>query len=157
MNNRQKIAFMLAMSWCFASTRALADTTGAIAKPATRPPAAEYYTTNEAAGLLIRVNIWGEVQKPGVHFVPASASIADSVSAAGGPLPTAIFPEVYLHRGGTEREIDILRAGRGMNVMADDTIVVQRSFKTELPLLYSTISAVISIAAFYLVMSRNKD
>ena len=39
--------------------------------------------------LLVNVNLWGHVQRPGIYSVPSSYTLIDLISSAGGPLKTA--------------------------------------------------------------------
>lgn len=47
-------------------------------------------------GYTIKIQIWGEVGNPGVHFVPVDASLLDVLSMAGGPLDNAALSRVRL-------------------------------------------------------------
>ncbi len=52
--------------------------------------------------LLITVNLWGHVLKPGIYSVPSSFGIIDLLSSAGGPLKTARLNDVRLIRKNQE-------------------------------------------------------
>ena len=52
--------------------------------------------------LLITVNLWGHVQKPGIYSIPSSFGIIDLLSSAGGPLSTARLNDVRIIRKNQE-------------------------------------------------------
>jgi hypothetical protein len=52
--------------------------------------------------LLINLNLWGHVQKPGIYSVPSSFGIIDLLSSAGGPLKTARLNDVRIIRKNQE-------------------------------------------------------
>jgi protein involved in polysaccharide export with SLBB domain len=48
--------------------------------------------------LLITVNLWGHVQRPGIYSIPNTYGLIDLISSAGGPLKTARLSEVRIIR-----------------------------------------------------------
>jgi len=52
--------------------------------------------------LLITVNLWGHVQKPGIYSIPSAFGIIDLLSSAGGPLGTARLNDVRIIRKNQE-------------------------------------------------------
>ena len=48
--------------------------------------------------LLIPVNLWGHVQRPGVYSIPSSYGLIDLLSAAGGPLKSARLSDIRVIR-----------------------------------------------------------
>ena len=52
--------------------------------------------------LLITVNLWGHIQKPGIYNIPSSFGIIDLLSSAGGPLKTARLNDVRIIRKNQE-------------------------------------------------------
>lgn len=52
--------------------------------------------------LLITVNLWGHVQKPGIYSIPSSFGLVDLLSSAGGPLGTARLNDVRIIRKNQE-------------------------------------------------------
>ncbi len=63
-------------------------------------PAQYILGTNDV--LLINVNLWGHVQKPGIYSIPSSYGIVDLLSSAGGPLNTARLNDVRIIRKNQE-------------------------------------------------------
>lgn len=114
----------------------------------------EYYSTIPDAKLLIPVHVWGEIKEPGLHFVPLGSSISEAISSSGGPLTTASMPEVELRRKNDVKDVNIFRAGFNEKVVANDTIVVQRSMKADLPLYFGGISILISLASLVVLLTK---
>jgi hypothetical protein len=52
--------------------------------------------------LLITVNLWGHVQKPGIYSIPSSFGLIDLLSSAGGPLKTARLNDLRVIRKNQE-------------------------------------------------------
>lgn len=52
--------------------------------------------------LLISVNLWGHIQRPGIYSIPSSFGIIDLLSSAGGPLGTARLNDVRIIRKNQE-------------------------------------------------------
>ena len=48
--------------------------------------------------LLVTINLWGHVQRPGIYSVPSSYTLIDLISSAGGPLKTARLNDVRIVR-----------------------------------------------------------
>lgn len=48
--------------------------------------------------LLITVNLWGHVQRPGIYSIPSSFGLIDLLSSAGGPLKSARLNDVRVIR-----------------------------------------------------------
>ncbi|HID38126.1 MAG TPA: hypothetical protein EYP36_01250 [Calditrichaeota bacterium] len=52
--------------------------------------------------LLVNVNLWGHVQRPGIYSVPSSYTLIDLISSAGGPLKTARLDDIRIVRKNQE-------------------------------------------------------
>lgn len=52
--------------------------------------------------LLVNVNLWGHVQRPGIYSVPSAYTLIDLISSAGGPLKTARLNDVRVVRKNQE-------------------------------------------------------
>ncbi|MEJ2048543.1 MAG: SLBB domain-containing protein [Calditrichota bacterium] len=52
--------------------------------------------------LLITINLWGHVQRPGIYSIPSSFGLIDLLSSAGGPLTTARLNDVKIIRKNQE-------------------------------------------------------
>lgn len=115
---------------------------------------AQYFTTIPSQRVLTSVNVFGDVYQPGAHFVPVNATLLDVVAQAGGPTGTASIPYIELIRGGASSRVDLYADGIRMHVQAQDTIIIARSVKSELPLYFSAISTVVSVMTLYFVTRK---
>jgi protein involved in polysaccharide export with SLBB domain len=86
--------------------------------------------------LLVNVNLWGHVQRPGIYSVPSSYSLIDLISSAGGPLSTARLNDVRIVRKDQEvLKIDVekfLKTGDNTLLpilQPGDTIIVAGSIQ----------------------------
>ncbi len=52
--------------------------------------------------LLVNVNLWGHVQRPGIYSIPSSYTLIDLMSSADGPLKTARLNDVRIVRKNQE-------------------------------------------------------
>jgi len=59
---------------------------------------AVYYSPVIKNKILIPVYFWGEVQKAGLHYVPAGTSFVKGLSIAGGPTSLALMKKVKVFR-----------------------------------------------------------
>src|SRR5210317_1240751 len=58
--------------------------------------------------LLVNINLWGHVQRPGIYSIPSAYTLIDLISSAGGPLNTARLNDVRIVRKDQEvLKIDI--------------------------------------------------
>jgi hypothetical protein len=58
----------------------------------------EYISGNYPGAVLMPVNLWGAVHKPGIHHVPTQTDILNLVSYAGGPSERAELDRVAVKR-----------------------------------------------------------
>jgi len=66
------------------------------------------YYLGEANELLMRVNVWGRVERPGQYFVPATTDLITLISAAGGPQARSRLTDVRVVRGGTGNSSEVI-------------------------------------------------
>jgi NADH:ubiquinone oxidoreductase subunit F (NADH-binding) len=62
-------------------------------------PGAQYFIGDENQ-LIMMVNVWGRVEKPGQYFVPSETDLITLISVAGGPADKSRLDNVRLVRGG---------------------------------------------------------
>ena len=67
----------------------------------------EYVSGAQTGSVLMRVNLWGAVGKPGIHHVPAKTNLINLLSYAGGPQATAELDRVIIKRntGAAQKKI----------------------------------------------------
>ncbi len=67
----------------------------------------EYYVFPSSDQVLMEVQLWGHVSKPGLYQVPLKTDIVKLISLAGGPLPSANLKRVIIMRKGENKIVDI--------------------------------------------------
>ncbi len=55
-----------------------------------------YLTSNKKNEVLFKMSIWGNVQYPGVHYLPLGTRFLEALSIAGGPLDSADTEKITL-------------------------------------------------------------
>jgi len=70
----------------------------------------EYYVFPSSDQVLMEVQLWGHVSKPGLYQVPLKTDIIKLISLAGGPLPSADMKRVMILRKGENKNVDISKA-----------------------------------------------
>lgn len=94
----KRFSFFIAMFTFLAATPALAQSTLVPQGTTITPSAPTLYSLTAQGGLLITVNLWGYVGKPGQYEVPSSTDIVQLISLAGGPAPDAEMDKVEIVR-----------------------------------------------------------
>ncbi len=57
-----------------------------------------YYNNSVKNKVLIPTHIWGEVIRPGLHFIPTDTTLIKELSMAGGPSGSAKIDDIILTR-----------------------------------------------------------
>jgi polysaccharide biosynthesis/export protein len=99
--------------------------------------------------LLRRVNVLGEVQRPGVYAVDPTVSVADVVSMAGGATPSGDLRRIRIIRGGQvlRERVGAAETLRSAGVWSGDQVIVDRRswFERNSTFVVSTVLSVTSI------------
>jgi len=94
----------------------------------------EYMEGQEPGTVLMKVNLWGAVKKPGIHHIPVKTDLISLMSYAGGPNDNAIMDNVVIKRqqGKQQKKItvDLAQVIHGENredltLQPDDIVVVE--------------------------------
>jgi len=95
------------------------------------------YSTSLEGRLLMKVNVWGEVNRPGIYEVPDQTDLVSLVSAAGGPTDAAKLSKVKLVRNHFQKKqifkIDLKKYMEDGNhndipkIYPGDTVVIPKS------------------------------
>ena len=64
----------------------------------------EYVSGNYPGAVLMPINLWGAVGKPGIHHVPTRTDLITLLSLAGGPLPDAKIDTILIKRRASQGE-----------------------------------------------------
>lgn len=102
-----------------------------------RSTSLDYYLAPGADNqLMIKVNVWGEVLKPGIVEVPDNTNLLSLISMAGGPTENAKLSKVKIVRNFSESKIftvnvrDCVRDGKAEQIpliKPGDTVIVPRN------------------------------
>ncbi len=85
---------------------------------------------------IVRVNVFGEVNKPGFYYVTGTDKLADLIAMAGGTTPDANVGNIRLTRNGKELDVDgdkIIESGSKLDdigLQSGDQIYVARKWFT---------------------------
>ncbi len=100
--------------------------------------ASQYYLEGGVESkLMMKVNVWGAVQKPGAQYVPDGTDLVGVISAAGGPVDGAKLSEIRLIRNfNGEKRNDKINLSRCLKkgevgllpeIKPGDTIIIPKS------------------------------
>ena len=113
--------------------------------------------------LLVSVNLWGHVQRPGIYSIPSSYTLIDLVSSAGGPLKTARLTDVRIVRKNQEViQVDIEKFLKTGNIellpvlQPGDTIIVSGSIQDVFTRLVGIFRDLAIIANVFVLAARIK-
>jgi len=127
-----------------------------------------FVSSNKKNEVLIKTNVWGAVQFPGVHYIPIGTRFLDAISFAGGPLDSAKTEEIMLTTkalgGASESAMrqlsikDALATEKNNPILQpDDIILVEESHSREKIALYLAIGTfLVSAAALGLAISNHR-
>ena len=95
----------------------------------------EFVSGNYPGAILMPINLWGSVGKPGIHHVPTQTDLITLLSLAGGPGPDAQLDKITIkRRAGKEEQILKVDAEEYLNkagmrspvLEANDIVVIPR-------------------------------
>ena len=96
----------------------------------------EFVSGNYPGAVLMPINLWGPVQKPGIHHVPVRTDLLTLLSLAGGPAGEAELGDITIKRRTGAEELIIrvdaeellTKSGKVSPVLeANDIILIPRS------------------------------
>jgi NADH:ubiquinone oxidoreductase subunit F (NADH-binding) len=157
MNHILKRTLACLISSLFISAQASAQNTSYLGlENLAKSGGAEFISGNQPGTVLMKVNLWGAVNRPGIHHVPIRTDLMSLMSYAGGPTGKAILDKVTIKRE-TENtrkliKVDVEELIQGeshynVELAPNDIIVIP----TDEPLISSDTLAVVSLVS--LVMS----
>jgi len=95
----------------------------------------EFVSGNFPGAVLMPINLWGAVGKPGIHHIPVKTDLVTLLSLAGGPTAEAELEDVVIKRRSQAQEqiieidVDKLMRKPGMKspqLEANDIVVIPR-------------------------------
>jgi hypothetical protein len=93
----------------------------------------EYLSGQEPGTVMMKVNLWGAVKKPGIHHIPVKTDLISLMSYAGGPNDNALIDTITIkrHQGAkeTKLKVDLARLIHGdgthdLTLQPNDIVVV---------------------------------
>jgi hypothetical protein len=116
--------------------------------------AEEFISTNPNLQQLVKVQIQGQVRTPGVFYLPKDTSLSEAIALAGGGNDRS--SETFrLIRNGQSSYIPIYGAGLMQKIAPNDIIIVTKSLRSDLPLVFSTLSAALTLATLVILIRKN--
>lgn len=122
-----------------------------------RQGSSEFYSSNPSNKLMFPVHVFGDIGRPGLYYVPLGSTLMDAISMAGGPGANALTSEIRIRSIGEnqkEREVSLFGKDGNMPLNSKDVIVVDRSIKADLPLIFGAVSLSMSIATFFMILAK---
>jgi SLBB domain len=129
----------------------------------------EYLSGNTTDAVLMKVNVWGGVLKPGIHYVPVQTDLVTLFSYSGGPTTLAELDNIVLRRrsksGDKRIEIDLKKLIHDTGSVAvalepNDIIVIPETKPTfsnnTVQVLSVTASVISIILGYYAIRSIPK-
>lgn len=123
-----------------------------------------YLTSHKKNEVLFKISIWGNVQYPGIHYLPLGTRFLEALSIAGGPLDTADMEKITLSTAGTQGvKIENLSIYKALEtessnpvLKTDDIIFVKEDRTIKNTSFYMQVGTfVLSIAAFGLLVNQH--
>lgn len=115
----------------------------------------EFMSGQEPGVVMMKVNLWGAVKRPGIHHIPVKTDLIELMSYAGGPNDNAIMDEITIKRSvGKEQKIisvDLSQVIHGqkhydLGLKPDDIVVIPAS-QPWVSQNFVTLALVVSIVA----------
>ncbi|MEO0255484.1 MAG: SLBB domain-containing protein [candidate division WOR-3 bacterium] len=122
----------------------------------------EYYIFPSQDKVLIEVQLWGHISKPGLYQVPLKTDIIKLISLSGGPLPSGDLSKVKVIRNGKNQVINIndMLKGEKFYLEAGDVVIVPQNtsskFKDYLYFLKESIALFAQIILIYTFLQAQR-
>jgi hypothetical protein len=145
------VALLTVAQLVFGSTLAsAAGGSGLVQEGAGAQGGSEYVSGNYPGAILMPVNLWGAIGRPGIHHVPTQTDLVTLLSLAGGPSTDAELDHIIIkRRSGSEEQVLRVDAQemlekpgkKSPTLSAHDIVVVPR----DTPWISSNTTAVIGV------------
>lgn len=126
-----------------------------------------FYDNSVKNKVLIPTNFWGEVGKPGLHFIPTDTTLIKGLSMAGGPTSLGKIENVLLTRSQTDGhikkfEFDLANGGNNKAhefklESGDSVFIMKDSFREDRSYYTGLIGIAISIISTIVVLQSVKS
>jgi len=115
----------------------------------------EYYPSSGEVKIVIPIQVWGEVNQPGVHYVKPNAKVSEVIGAAGGPTGNADIDDVRIISKGKKKYLSLFDNDLDKyQLRPNDTIYIDDSWKNELPLIFGGVTTIVSVLTLYFVTKK---
>lgn len=123
---------------------------------------AVFYSGTSRGKALIPINIWGEVNKAGLHYIPIDTDLVLGLSLAGGPKSSANLTGIKVTRNTNnhinEFKFDLSEGGTPeaykLKLEPGDTVFVEKEFFYENRAYYTSIIGVIATILSSILLYR---
>lgn len=123
---------------------------------------AVFYSGTSKGKALIPVNVWGEVNKAGLHYLPIDTDLVLGLSLAGGPKSTAQLSKIKVTRNNnnqiSEYKFDLSEGGTPeaykLKLEPGDTVFVEREYFYENRAYYTSIIGVVATILSSILLYR---
>lgn len=128
-----------------------------------KQPGAVYYNQSTKGKVLVPVNFWGEINRSGLHFIPAETNLVSGLSMAGGASSLSRLDNIRLIRRIENKvevkEFDLTEGGEELAYLEQlrpgDTVFIDRNTYREDRIFYTTLVTVaISVLSTWLLYEQ---
>lgn len=123
-----------------------------------------YYNTSVKNKVLVPAHFWGEVQKPGLHFIPTDTTLIKGLSMAGGPSGAAKIDDVVLTRSAPDGslkqfEFDLSEGGDTLayqfKIESGDSVFIRKDLFREDRAYYTSLVAIaVSVLSTVILLQK---
>lgn len=123
-----------------------------------------YYDTSTKNKALVPTHLWGEIQRPGLHFIPTDTTLIKGLSMAGGPTGSAKLNEVILTRqnsDGSLKQYEFNLSGGGdanshnFKIESGDSVFLKKDMFIENRSYYTSwVSIALSLITTFFIVTK---
>ncbi len=129
----------------------------------------EFISAQEPGTVMMKVNLWGAVKKPGIHHIPIKTDLISLMSFAGGPNDNAIMDNVVIKRNQGKKQtkitVDLSQIIHGesqgdLTLQPEDVIVIEAKkpwVSQDAMMLAIVASTIASTILTAILIERNND
>lgn len=122
-----------------------------------------YYSTTSKNKTLMPIHFWGEVGRPGLHYIPIDSKLIKAISFAGGGTASADLEEIYINRVEDKKmvkhEFDLTQGGditaHDFSLKPGDTVFVSRdTWRDNRAFYVSLVTLVVTVLSTVLIVRQ---
>ena len=158
-----RILLFLLFSWSVFAQ----ESTSSISNFSDYQISSEKFFTDKEGNIKMFINVWGHVNRPGLHEVNDGIDLATLISIVGGPKPGANLRSVRVYRevsdgdGGMIYKINLDKFFKSgdrsefIKIKPNDTFVIPQKFSNYILSQVGTLNTFLSMLNIYLQIQRN--